>query len=117
MHQVGIVLEGDVRLLQNSAALHVDRVVGVDQDVVDRGVLQQRLQRAQSKHLVQHFVGDTVALTGAERNSLFAHQRKDHGQQGLPRPRVLHEQQLLEIDLLDQLAMDSRLHLLLGASQ
>ena len=111
------VFESDIGLLQNSAALHVDRVVGIDQDVVHRGILQQRLQRPQPKDFVQHFIGNALALAGAERHSLFAHQRQDDGQQRLPRPRVLHEQQLLQVYLLDQLAMDGRLHFLLRPSQ
>ena len=56
------------------AALHIHRVVGVDQDVVDGGVLQQRLQRPQAEDLVQHLARQPVALAGAEGNVLFAHQ-------------------------------------------
>ena len=49
----GLVLEDDVGLLKHAAPLHVDRLVGVHQDVVDGGILQQRLQRAQAEDLVQ----------------------------------------------------------------
>ena len=58
------------------------------------------------------------ALAGAEGHAVFAHQLQDEGLQSLRgRRRVLHVQQLFQIDLVDQLAMDRRLHLLLGPRQ
>ncbi len=88
---------------------------GIDQDVGDGRILQQRLQRAQAKDLVQHLVGQPVAFAGAEGHAVLGHQLQNEAQQLLAAARVLHEQQLLQIDFVDQLAMDRRLHFLLRA--
>ena len=53
MHQVPLVIEADAGLLELAAALNVDVLVGVDEDVRDSFVLEQRLQRAKSEHLVR----------------------------------------------------------------
>ena len=84
---------------------------------VTRRVLQQRLQRSQAEHFVENFVGQPVALADAERYAVLADQLQDQREQLLAAVRVLHEQQLLQIDFLDQLAMHRRLHFLLRSSQ
>ena len=48
--------------LELAAALDVDLLVAVDQNVGDGRVLQQRLERPQPEDLVEHFGDDLVAL-------------------------------------------------------
>ena len=45
---------------EQTLALDVDLLVGVDQNVGDGGILQQRLERPQAKDFVQHFIADLL---------------------------------------------------------
>ena len=62
MHEVRVVAEHDVGLLDHAAALDIDRVVGVDENIAHRLVMQQRLQRTQAKDLVEHFLRNAFAI-------------------------------------------------------
>ncbi len=117
MHQVVVVLEHDVGFFQHAAALDVHHLGGVDQNVADGRVLQQRLQRAQPEDLVHHLVGQAGALAGTERHAVLAHQLQHDGEQLLAPASVFQIQQFLQIDLVDELAMYRRLDFLLGARQ
>ena len=92
-------------------------VGGIDQNVGDGRVLQQRLQRPQAKHLVQHLIGQPGPLVGAERHPVIGHQLQNQREQLLTAARILQVQQFLEVGLIDQLAMDCRLHFLRPGQQ
>ena len=64
------VLEMDDRLLELSEPLDEAFLVGIDQDVVDGGVLKQWLNRPESRHLVDDFVGKRKQLSLVERQPL-----------------------------------------------
>ena len=49
----------------------------VDQNIADRRVLQQQLQRAQPERLVQHFVDQPVALVAVEQRAFGVAQMLD----------------------------------------
>ena len=83
VHQMGFILEDDVGLLDDAAPFDVDGFVGVDQDVVHGGIVQQRLQRAQAKDFVENVVREAVAIGRAERGILFGYQLQDHSEQTL----------------------------------
>ncbi len=74
-------------------------------------------RRAVPKQLVEHFARQPVAFDHAERRVLFAQQLVNHGQQALPRTRVLQKFEFLKIDPGQQFAMYCRLNLLLGAAE
>ena len=65
----------------HAAPFDVDRLVGVDQDVADGRILQQRLERAEAEDFVEHFLGEAVALGGAERDALLADQLLDDAEE------------------------------------
>ena len=65
---VRLVLEADVGLHQAPAALDVDVVVPVHQDVADGRILEQRLQRAQTEDLVEHLLDEPLALGDRHRD-------------------------------------------------
>jgi len=46
-------------------------VAAVDQDVGDRAVLEQRLERAEAEQFVEDVVGQLAALGGVERVALL----------------------------------------------
>ena len=68
-----LVLEADRCQLENPATLDKDLRVGVHQDVVDRRILQQRLERAEAGHLVDDIRDDPVLLLLVELHALGAH--------------------------------------------
>ena len=60
--------------LEHAAALDEHVLVGVDQDVADRRVAQQRLERPEAEHLVDQLAEQRVALAQAERRALLGEQ-------------------------------------------
>ena len=64
--QVPLVLEARGDLFEQAEALDEDGLVAVDQDVVDRLVLEQRLERAEAEQLVEHVVRQRRALGAVE---------------------------------------------------
>ncbi len=106
------VVEAHVGQLQKSLALHVDLLVAVHQDVGDGAVLEQRLERSQPEDLVQHLGGDPLLLGGGQQVRLFVH----HGQHRLPHfgadAVVVDARQRLQIDALQQLAVQREFQLL-----
>ena len=111
VHQVSLVLEHNVGLLDHSAPLHIDGLVGVDQNVVHGGIVQQRLERAEAEDLVENVVRQPVAIRRAERSVLFRDQLQDDGEQPLP-PALfvgLDGRKLLQIHAADEFMMDGGL--------
>ena len=54
-------------------ALDIDAFVAVDEDVVDGGVLEQRLKRAKPGHLVENFRDEFRKFLGIQRQPLGQH--------------------------------------------
>ena len=73
-HQVLVVLERRRQPVELAAALDVDVLVGVDQDVADRRIAQQRFERPEPEDLVDDIAKNRVALAHAERHALFGNQ-------------------------------------------
>src|SRR5262245_21999537 len=64
------VLEVDDRLFEFPEPLHEAFLVGIDQDIVDGGVLEQCLDRAEPRHLVDDFFGERKQLSLIESQPL-----------------------------------------------
>ena len=105
--QVRLVLERDVRLLQLAVPLDEAVLVTVDQDVVDRGVLEQRLERAKPDHLVDDVVDQRLEFRAIDGKPLLA---------GLFENEIMHLAAHLvlrqtlerdEVDLLDKHAVQA----------
>ncbi len=73
--QVLSVAEGDGGQFEQALALDVDLLVGVDQNVGDAGILQQRLERPEAEDFVQDFVADLLLFERAEQRRLGIDQR------------------------------------------
>src|SRR5690242_19894671 len=93
-----LVLEADRCQLENAASLDKDPRVGVHQDVVDRRILQQRLERAEAGHLVDDVGDDPVLLLLIELHPLGAHHFLDQ------LPDLVAE--FLDRELLDRREID-----------
>src|SRR5262249_37280281 len=57
--------------VQFAAALHVYQTRGGHQNIGDRRILQQRLERPQAEYLIENFLDNAVLLHQAERRLLF----------------------------------------------
>jgi len=65
-----VVAEDDLGFLDAPFALDVDLRMAVHEDVGDRRILQQQLERSQPEQLVQHVLHDVLAVEQTERNAL-----------------------------------------------
>src|SRR5262249_31049902 len=61
-HQVIVIGENDVALLQKAVALQVDFARPVDQDVADRRVVHRAFERAQAERFVHDLIDHALAL-------------------------------------------------------
>ncbi len=107
--QVILVLEAHRQRLKYAAALHINAFVAVDQDVADGRVLEQRLERTQTGHLVENFRNEVRKLLRVQRQPLGQHVLRH---QLLDVSAGFFFGQLFQrrkIDLLDQPAMQSDL--------
>ena len=105
MHEVNLVFEGDPGLFEDAGSLYVDRIVRVDEDVVDGGILEKRLERAEAEDLIEHLTAKTILLHHAEWGVELRHQILDDGEDLLAGAEVLQIAQLLKIDLREHVAM------------
>jgi hypothetical protein len=108
--QVVVVAEPDRRDLQLATALDIDLERAVDQDVGDRVVLEQRLDRPKPDHLVEHRGAQLVEFGGVQRQPLGAGEVAHQPAHLPPHLRLVELVELGEVDLLDQLAMQLQPH-------
>ena len=109
--------KADVGQFEQAAPLHVDLLVGVDQNVGDGGILQQRLQRPQAEHFVQHFVADLLFFERAEQRRLGVDQRDHRLAHFAAHALVVDGGQRFQVDLVHQLAVQGELQLLIFGLQ
>ena len=72
--QMLVVLERSSDALQHTSSLDEHAAVRVHQNVVDARIPQQRLERSQAEHIVEHFGEQRFALAEADRRRLLAEQ-------------------------------------------
>ncbi len=63
--QMLVVAEANIRVFQAAAALDINLVEAVDQNIGDGRVLQQRLQRTEAEGLVHHLVHEAFLVLAA----------------------------------------------------
>ncbi len=66
LHQVSVVAEHDAGFFHLAAAFDVDVLWAVDQDIADRMVLEQHLERAEAEGFIEHFLDEPVAFAAVE---------------------------------------------------
>ena len=80
------------------AALDPDRRRPADHDLVDRGVAQQRLQRAEAERALGDPLGELGARVGVEHRRLAVHERADPlGRGRPPAPAGVGEQAVAQV--------------------
>ena len=98
--------------LEHAAALDEHVLVGVDQDVADRRVAQQRLERPEAEHLV-----DAARRTASSRSPRLSGVPSSASSSPTQRPdlalgaRAVGLRQRLEVQPVEQLPVDVRLQL------
>jgi hypothetical protein len=110
--QVLVVAELHVRQLDAARALDVDAVGAVDEDVADRLVLQQRLERAEAERLVHHVVHQPLLVVAVEQALLALAQLADDDADLVADGVRRQRHQVLHVQPLDELLVDADLHLL-----
>jgi hypothetical protein len=107
--QMRLVLEAHAGRLEHAVPFDIDAFVAVDENIVDALVLEQRLERAQPRHLVEDFRNEVVELLGVERQPLDQHVLRN---QLLDVAAHFLFRQLFQgrkVDLLDQPAVQAHL--------
>ena len=110
-HQVLVVLERRGHALDAAAALHEHVLVRVDEDVADSRVAQQRLERTEAEDVVDELAEQPFTLAEADRDVLFAQQLAEERTDFALRPAPVGLGQRLEVQPVEQLAMNVRLQL------
>ena len=111
LHQVVVVAEDDGGLLHLPAPLDVDVLRPVDEDVADRRVLQQHLQRSQAERLVEHFADELLALVAIQQRVFAVAEVLDDQADFAAQQSPSNSPTLRQIELVDQLAVDPLLEL------
>ncbi len=114
--QVRVVLEFHRRTEQLAVPLDVNQARRGDQDIGDGGILQERLQGAQSEYFVQHLLHHPLFFEQAEGRLLFVEQF-GHGAAHLGAYALAAQRrQRFQVDAVQQLAVDRELQLLVFQS-
>ncbi len=107
--QVVVIAEADGGQFQLAPPLHIDLERAVDQDVGDAVVLEQRLQRTQPRHLVQHRGAQVLQLGVIEGQALGPREILRHGAYLTAKLRLVQLVQLGQVDLFDQAGVQAQL--------
>ena len=96
----------DGGLFHLAAALDIDVLRAVDQDVADRRILQQHFQRSEAEGLVEHFVDQPLALVAIQQRVFGVAEMLDD-QADFAAQRVAFQlADPRQIELVDELAVD-----------
>ena len=68
--QVLLVLEAHRQRLEDAVPFDVNAFVAVDQNIVDAGILEQRLEGPQPRHFIENFRNKVVELLRVQREPL-----------------------------------------------
>jgi hypothetical protein len=76
---MAIVLESRGHALEDAGTLDEDVPMGVDQDVADARIAEQRLERAETEHIVQNLAEERFTLGNVERCRFLREQLAKQG--------------------------------------
>ena len=111
VQQVPVVLESHRRLGQFAVAFDEHLVVAVDQDIADRGLLEQRFERPETQHLVEHLFDDAALLGGGHGHALVVQQALDDAADFDAQAVLGNRGDALEVEHADQFAVNLALQL------
>src|SRR5262249_34948648 len=105
------ISEDDVRTLEAAPPLDVHVAWAVHEDVGDRPILHQRLDRSQPKRLGRDLDDESIAVLATERCGLRLEHALDHAMDLRLNSVGRNEIELGQIESLDELPVDPRLEL------
>ena len=109
LHQVSVVAKLDVRLLHLSLTFDIDVLRTVDQDVADLRVLKQQLQGPETKGFVEHFVDQPLAFAAVQQRVFRVAEMLDDHADLAAQSVSLELTDFVQIQLVDELAVDTAL--------
>src|SRR5438874_2049585 len=107
--QMPIVLECGVDAFEDAAPLDKHVLMRVDEDVADRRIAQQRLERAEAEHVVNQLAEQRVAFGHADWHAAFVQQIGDERPDLVFGARAIGLRQRFEIQPVEELPVDDRL--------
>ena len=109
--QVLVVLERRGHPLEDAPSLDEHVLVGVDQDVVDRRVAEQRLERPEAEDVIEDFGEQGFALAQVDRRRLLGEQLAEERANLTLGARAIRLRQRFEVQPVEQLAVHVRAQL------
>ena len=104
--QVLVVLERRGDAFEHALSLDEDLLVGVDQDVVDRRIAEQRLERPEAEHIVQDLGEQRFAFAQVDRGRLLGQQLTEKSANLTFGARAIRLRQRFQVQPVEQLAVD-----------
>src|SRR5215207_9607375 len=104
-----VVAELDIGLFEFAAALDINLVGTIDEDIADGRVFEQDLERAEAKRLVEHLVDEAFALHAVEERVFGIAQAFDDEADFAPQRVAGQVADARQVKLVDELAMNDAL--------
>ena len=111
-HQVSVVPEAGDRLLDLAAPFDEDVTATVDQDVRNRRILEQWLERAEAEDFVLNLLHEALSLLQRQQELLFFENLDRCGRDVRADPLLADGRNSTEVDHFEQSIVDPRLQIL-----
>src|SRR5262249_7786850 len=105
LHQVAVVFEAESGRLDLTCAFNIDTIKPVHQDVGNRGVAQQDLERAKPEDFIENVAGKLFAFSKTKRNCLAVDRVADEQQHFFARRIAWSPAQLFQIKAIKDFAV------------
>ncbi len=107
LQQVGVVAKLDARPFHLAPAFDVDVLRSVDQNIADRMVLEEHLQRSQTKRLVEHLFDQAFPLVAVQERLFRVAQMFDDEADFAAQHVAFQFADFGQVELVDELAVDA----------
>ena len=111
-----IVFEAEARGFELASAFDVHPVKAIDQNIGNSGILEKRLQGPETEDLIENFSRQAFALGKAQRNSFTVDGVTNQQQDFFPSGFVGSPSKLLQVEPVEDLAMEVGFDLLVLSS-
>ena len=101
-----VVAKLDVGLFQFAAPFHENLVRAVDQNITDRRVLEEHLQRPKAEGFVEHLIDQALSLHAVQKRIFGIAQPLDHQADLFTEGIAFQVADARQVELIHQLAMD-----------
>ena len=105
-HQMLVVGKADVGFFEQAGSLNIDVLSSVNEDIRDRRVVQERLERTEPEQLIEDFTNELLAFSHGERRLLALEHSAHDLTDSLPFDPFLETLHALQVDLFEQFCVD-----------